>query len=120
MTTDKFKKGFKDRIQPRVDVQSRETVVEPFRDSQLALTRGQFATKEREEFFNEAFTDILTDLFSQWVKTEPHCVKEREFLYHTALVLGSVKENLIKRETLGRNAAFIQKPQEAEDSEDND
>jgi hypothetical protein len=118
--TDKFKKGFKDRIQPRVDVQTRETVVEPFRDAQLALTRGQFATKEREEFFNEAFTDILTELFSQWVKSEPHCTKEREFLYHTALALGSVKENLIKRETLGRNAKYIQNPQEAEEQNTDD
>lgn len=116
--TDKFTKGFKDRIRPRVDYAKGEVVKEPFRDAQLALMRGQFATKEREEFFNEAFTDILTDLFTQWVKSEPHCTKEREFLYHTALALGSVKENLIKRETLGRNAKFIQTPQEAEESDE--
>jgi hypothetical protein len=116
--TDKFSKGFRERIKPRVDYVSGngEAVKEPFRDAQLSLQRGQFAAKEREEFFNEAFTDILTDLFTQWVKTEPHCTKEREFLYHTALALGSVKENLIRRETLGKNAKFIQKPQE-EDKE---
>jgi hypothetical protein len=117
--TDKFTKGFKDRIKPRVDYVkgNGEVVKEPFRDAQLALTRGQFATREREEFFNEAFTDILTELFSQWVKSEPHCTKEREFLYHTALALGSVKENLIKRETLGKNSAYIQRPQEAEEND---
>lgn len=115
--TDKFTKGFKERIKPRVDPLKGEAVKEPFRDAQLYLQRGQFATREREEFFNEAFTDILTSLFTQWLKTEPHCTKEREFLYHTALALGSVKENLISRETLGRNAKFIQTPQEAEDSE---
>jgi hypothetical protein len=118
--TDKFTKGFKERIKPRVDYVNRETIREPFRDAQLALQRGQFATREREEFFNEAFTDILTDLFTQWVKSEPHCTKEREFLYHTALALGSVKENLIKRETLGKNAAFIQVPQEVGEKEDNE
>lgn len=111
---DKFSKGFKDRIKPKVDYVNRETVVEPFRDAQLSLTRGQFAAKEREEFFTEAFTDILTELFTAWIKTEPHCMKEREFLYHTALALGSVKEKLLQLETLGRNAKFIQTPQEEE------
>lgn len=115
-----FRSGFKERIQPKVDPQTRETVVEPFRDAQLTLFRGEFAKKERDEFFNDAFTDILTDLFTQWLKSEPHCVKEREFLYHTALALGSVKGNLINRETLGKNAAYIQKTQAAEDADKND
>jgi len=109
---EKFSKGFKERIKPRVDYVSGsgETIKEPFRDAQFALSRGQFASQIREDFFNEAFTDILTDLFSQWVKSAPHCTKEREFLFHTALALGSVKENLINRETLGKNAQFIQRP----------
>jgi hypothetical protein len=118
--TDKFAQGFKQRIKPRQDYIKGEAVREPFRDAQLALQNGQFATREREQFFNDAFTDILTELFSQWVKSEPHCTKEREFLYHTALALGSVKENLIRRETLGKNVPFIQQPQEEQAKEDNE
>lgn len=118
--SEKFSKGFKERIKPKVDYVNQQQIKEPFRDAQLALVRGQFAAKEREEFFNEAFTDILTELFTEWVKSQPHCVKEREFLYHTALALGSVKEHLIKRETLGKNSAFIQMPQEDEGKNSNE
>lgn len=117
---DRLSKGFKERIKPKVDPITKSEIVEPFRDAQLSLFRGQFAQRERQEFFDDAFTDILTQLFSTWIKTEPHCVKEREFLYHTAMALGSVKERLIELETLGKNAKYIQRPQEAEEQEDND
>lgn len=115
---DKFSKGFKERIKPRVDYVNRETVKEPFRDAQLNITRGSFATKEREEFFNEAFTDILTEMFTAWLKTEPHCQKEREFIYHSAMALGEVKKCLLAMETRGKNVKFIQTPQEDEEDKE--
>jgi hypothetical protein len=109
---EKFSKGFKERIKPKVDYVNRESVKEPFRDAQLNMLRGRFAAQEREEFFNDAFTDILTEMFETWLKTEPHCQKEREFIYHSAMALGEVKRALIRAETLGKNAQYIQTPQE--------
>jgi len=93
-----------------------EYKVEPFRDSQVALGKAEFSVREREQFFGEAYAEILSDLFVTWLKTEPHCSKEREFLYHTAMALGSVKEKLIGIEMYGKNLQYLNKvKQEAQD-----
>ena len=70
---------------PKMDQQTGEYKASPFIDSQKSLTRAMFAKKERDEFFTEAYADILVDLFTQWLMTEPHCQKEREYLYHVAM-----------------------------------
>jgi hypothetical protein len=116
---DKYKEGFNHKIKPKRDYNTGETVVEPFKDAQLALSRAAFADQQKEEFFNDAYSDILSELFVAWLKTEPHCQKEREYLYSTAMALGSVKEKLISYSMFGRNSAFIgKKAQEgAEESE---
>ena len=86
-----------------MDHKTGEYKANPFIDSQEALSSAMFAKKERDEFFTEAYSDILVDLFTQWLITEPHCTKEREYLYHVAMGLGSVKERLLKIETFGFN-----------------
>jgi hypothetical protein len=101
---EKYAKGFKEKIKP-VRNAAGEEIVEPFRDAQVALQRAEFTNIQREQFFNEAFQDILVKLFEKWLKSEPHAVKEREFLYHTALALGQVKHQLIEYDTFGANAA---------------
>jgi len=83
--------------------------IEPFRDAQVALGRAQFVMREREQFFGEAYSEILSDLFVSWLKTEPHATKEREYLYSTAMALGSVKEKLIGIERYGKNMSFLNK-----------
>ena len=72
-----------------------------------ALVNAEFSAQEREVFFNDAYGDILVDLFIEWLKTEPHETKSREFLFSTALALGSVKERLLAIETYGRNIPHI-------------
>ena len=72
-----------------------------------ALINAEFSGREREAFFNDAYGDILVDLFIEWLKTEPHETKSREFLFSTALALGSVKERLLAIETYGRNIPHI-------------
>jgi hypothetical protein len=62
----------------------------------------------KEQFFDHAFGEVLADLFLAWLKTEAHCVKEREFLYATALALGSVKGKLIDFSNLGKNTQYLQ------------
>jgi len=104
---DKYKNGAKRKFKPKMDQQTGEYKASPFIDSQKSLTRAMFAKKERDEFFTEAYADILVDLFTQWLMTEPHCQKEREYLYHVAMGLGSVKERLINIETYGFNQELI-------------
>ena len=104
---DKYRNGFEKKIKPRMDHSDGHMKVEPFRDAQLALGRAQFVQHEREQFFGEAYSEILADLFVEWLKTEPHCSKEREFLYHTAMALGSVKEKLVGIEMYGNNVKFM-------------
>ena len=77
-----------------------------------ALVNSEFASRERENFFNDAYGDVLTDLFIEWLKTEPHENKSREFLYSTAMALGSVKERLLHIETYGRNIPEIDSTRE--------
>ena len=72
-----------------------------------ALVNAEFSARERESFFNDAYGDILVDLFIEWLRTEPHETKSREFLFSTALALGSVKERLLAIETYGKNIPHI-------------
>lgn len=118
---DKYKEGFQKRVKPKMNHDTGEYKVEPFRDAQVALVKSQFTNREREQFFNEAYSEILADLFVTWLKTEPHCSKEREYLYHTAMALGSVKEKLIGIEQYGTNMQFINKQKSQEEgNEDNE
>ncbi len=115
---EKYKKGIHEKAKPTIMPDGRK-VIEPFKDAQRALARAAFAEKIKEEFFQDAYEDILLSLFEQWLKTEPHAQKEREYLYHCALALGSVKAQLIQFETYGANAQYFKKNQEGsqEDTE---
>lgn len=86
--------------------------IHPEELARRAHVKGHFAAKERDEFFDEVYGEVLVDLFSEWLKTESHETKSREFLYSTAMALGSVKEKMIHFETYGKNIPHI--------NEDND
>lgn len=75
--------------------------------AQKAHLDGQFASKAMDDFFTEAYGQVLCDLFSQWLSTQPHEVKTREFLFSTAMGLGSVREKLIAIEQFGRNVPIL-------------
>lgn len=116
-----YQEGFKERITPKYDSETNKFVIKPFADAQFALAKAAFSKYEREEFFDTAYVQILSDYFMTWLKTEPHCTKEREFLYSCAMALGSVKSKMIEFEQYGANAAHIQsnaKPNE--DTQDNE
>ena len=114
----KYTEGFKEKIKPKYDPERGERTVEPFKDAQKALAKAAFSLKEREEFFTGAYTDILTQLFDSWLKTEPHCTKEREYLYHCAMALGAVKQTMIGYERYGSNVQFMNPQVEKEKSDD--
>ena len=71
--------------------------------AQEAHVKGEFSSRVMDEFFDEVNGEVLCDLFNAWLHTEPHETKTREFLYSTAMALGSVREKLIQKETYGRN-----------------
>jgi len=89
--------------------------VHPDRLSKEALVNSEFASREREQFFNTAYGEVLVDLFIEWLKTDPHENKSREFLYSTAMALGSVKEKLITIETFGKNVVHLQKNEDKDE-----
>lgn len=73
-----------------------------------ALVRAEFSSRQREEFFEDAYGELLTEYFINWLKTDPHEVKTREFIYNSALALGDVKARLIQYETYGKNIPHIE------------
>lgn len=119
-TMDKYKQSFTDRIKPKMDYSSGigQVKVEPFKESQMALVKSMFAKEEREQFFSDAYGEILSDLFVAWLKTEPHATKERDFLYASAMALGSVKAKMVGIEMYGANMAFIQKQNKPNQSQE--
>ncbi len=82
--------------------------IHPDLQAKEALLKATFASQQREEFFNEAYGDILTQYFTSWLSTDPHEVKTREFIYNSALSLGDVKQKLINFETYGKNIPYIE------------
>ena len=73
-----------------------------------ALVRAEFSSRERDEFFEDAYGEILVEYFINWLKTDPHETKTREFIYNSALALGDVKQRLISYETYGKNVPHME------------
>ena len=73
-----------------------------------ALVRAEFSSRQREEFFEDAYGELLVEYFINWLKTDPHENKTREFIYNSALALGDVKQKLINYETYGRNVPHME------------
>ncbi len=73
-----------------------------------ALVKASFSTREREEFFEDAYGDLLVEYFINWLKTDPHEHKTREFIYNSALALGDVKQKLVGYEMYGRNVPHME------------
>jgi len=82
--------------------------IHPDLKAKEALVRAEFSSRERENFFNEAYGELLVEYFINWLKTEPHENKTREFIYNSALALGDVKSRLISYETYGRNVPHLE------------
>jgi hypothetical protein len=72
-----------------------------------ALVKAEFATKEREYFFDGLYGELLTDYFLQFLNTEPHENKKREFIYSCVLGLGDVKSRMVQYETYGNNIQYM-------------
>ena len=73
-----------------------------------ALVKAEFSSRERDMFFNDAYGELLVEYFLQWLQTDPHETKSREFIYAAALGLGDVKARLIQYETYGKNVSHFE------------
>ena len=73
-----------------------------------ALVKAEFSSRERETFFEDAYGELLVEYFINWLSTDPHEQKTREFIYNSALALGDVKQKLIGFETYGKNIPFME------------
>jgi hypothetical protein len=81
--------------------------IHPEELARMAHVKGHFAAKERDEFFDEVYGEVLVDYFIEWLKTDPHETKTREFLYSSAMALGSVKEKMTNFEMYGKNIPHL-------------
>ena len=96
---DKYRKAAEKKLAGKVhpDVMAKE-----------ALVKAEFSSRERETFFEDAYGELLVEYFINWLKTEPHETKTREFIYNSALALGDVKQKLIGYEIYGRNIPHLE------------
>ena len=81
--------------------------IHPDLQAKEALVRAEFSSRQREEFFTDAYGELLTQYFINWLQTDPHETKTREFIYNSALALGDVKQKLIGYEMYGKNVPFM-------------
>lgn len=72
-----------------------------------ALVKAEFAKREREEFFTGAYGELMVDYYIQFLKTDPHESKAREFIYSCVLALGDVKSKLAAYEMYGANVPYM-------------
>ncbi len=81
--------------------------IHPDVEAKEALVKAEFASREREVFFTDAYGELITDYFLRFLKTEPHEYKAREFIYSCVLSLGDVKSKLTQYEMFGKNMSTM-------------
>ena len=94
--------------------QTGQSHTDPTLQYRKALLNAHFASEARTEFMDDAYGDILVDLFIKWIETNPHEERTREYLYSVAQGLGFVREKMVAYELSGKNAEFLnqEKPEE--------
>jgi len=85
--------------------------------AQMYINKGEEAGRKRDQFFDDAFVEIMMDLFQRWIQTELHEVQLRESLYQNVLALGAVNGKLDEYQTYARNAAFLIENETKEDED---
>ena len=82
-----------------------------------AHVESEFTSRVLDEFFMSSYGEILVEYFTQWLRTEPHETKTREFLYSCAMALGSVKEQLVRQEMYGKNVPVMDEMKHKEEAD---
>lgn len=87
---------------PAKDNSKDETHLAPF-----FVNKGEMADKAMKSLFDEAYGDILFDLFWTWCQTDINDVEKRERLFTHVLGMGAVKSKLNQYSMHGRNVAMM-------------
>jgi hypothetical protein len=119
----RYVEGQKVKLQFAADQQKISPEEFLHRVGQTALLNGATSQRFRAEFFDQVFIDVLSSYFQAWLTSSPEEVKKREYLYQSAMALGSVKETLLNMENLGRNIVPMQanqKPAQEDTGENGD
>ena len=103
---DKYRKTAEKRLANKNPGSS--TKLHPDQIAKEALVKSEFSSQIRNEFFDDAYGEILVEYFINWLKTDPHENKTREFIYNSALALGDVRARLINYETYGKNIPIME------------
>lgn len=82
---------------------------------QIYMNRGRDAEKVKDEFFDEAYAEIMLDLFLRWTQTHLNEVEFRESLFQNVLALGAIKNKLVEYQRYARNAPFLMENEQDED-----
>lgn len=104
----RYVEGQRAKLQTVADQQKISPEEALHRVGQTALLNGTTSQRFRAEFFDQVFIDVLSSYFQAWLTSAPEEVKKREYLYQSAMALGSVKETLLNMENLGRNITTMQ------------
>jgi len=103
---DKYKKTAEKKLAQRNPGTS--VKLHPDQIAKEALVKAEFSSQIRNDFFDDAYGEILVEYFVNWLKTDPHETKTREFIYNSALALGDVKARLVNYETYGKNIPHME------------
>ena len=92
------------------NVEGKPKKVTPYDDSQRILDKG-WKCVEIKDTMTFVYEDLLNDLFKAWVQTKHHEVQAREFIYHQAISLGAVQNN-IERAIIARDNKITQEKED--------
>lgn len=99
--SDKVKKTAEDKLnnisKGGEQKKSNETIL------QEAMVMGEFASRERNDFYDALHGELLVDLFEQWRNTSVEDHKLRESIYYATLGLSNITDRILQKEVLGRN-----------------
>ena len=111
---------YKKQAEARMHTKSQtgKSHTDPTLQYRKALLNAHFATEAQTDFMDDAYGDILVDLFKKWVETNPHEEKTREYLYSVAQGLGFVREKMAAYELAGKNAEFLNQEKPKEETPD--
>jgi len=98
---------------------TQDTRGEQDRSERHAVSMGDFSNKEQTSFWNEAYGDILFDVFKAWLNTSHDDSGQREYLFNTAMALGQVREKLAGMSHVSNNIRYANSYKEDEIETDN-
>lgn len=84
------------------NVDGKPKKVTPYDDAKRVLEKG-WQCEDVKDTFTFVYEDLMNDLFKAWLDTKHHEAQAREFIYHQAISLGAVQNNIERSITAKTN-----------------